>query len=115
MRRVLEAATTNLRATITDAVPTQEQFNLLFAPLSRSAGTTTARWSAWDRSGLCQHGGRQPGRHEDRRASGPRTGNLTAACLTDWGCKTGSPPSTSFFEPDLERNSLGQLHRALAD
>ncbi|HVO03262.1 MAG TPA: arginyltransferase [Candidatus Cybelea sp.] len=102
LKRVLKR-NANLRASVTDAVPTQEQFKLFARYLeARHNDGEMVGMGPQDYASMV---GDSP---VDTRIVELREGRgrLVAACLTDWG-QDGISAVYSFFDPDLARNSLG--------
>jgi arginine-tRNA-protein transferase len=104
LRRV-KKRNADLRATVTEAVPTQEQFKLFARYLeARHNDGEMVGMGPQDYASMV---GDSP---VDTRIVEFRDskGKLVAACLTDWG-QDGISAVYSFFEPDLARNSLGSF------
>jgi arginine-tRNA-protein transferase len=94
-----------LRATVTDAVPTQEQFKLFARYLeARHNDGEMVGMGPQDYASMV---GDSPVDTRIVEFRDPR-GKLVAACLTDWG-QDGISAVYSFFEPELARNSLGSF------
>ena len=95
----------DLRATVTDAVPTQEQFKLFARYLeARHNDGEMVGMGPQDYASMVGDSPVDTRIVEFRDAKS----KLVAACLTDWG-QDGISAVYSFFEPDLARNSLGSF------
>jgi arginine-tRNA-protein transferase len=104
LRRVMKR-NADLRATVTEAVPTQEQFKLFARYLEvRHNDGEMVGMGPQDYASMVGDSPVDTRIVEFRDAKG----KLVAACLTDWG-QDGISAVYSFFEPDLERNSLGSF------
>ena len=104
MRRVIKR-NAGLRAIVTDAVPTQEQFKLFARYLeARHNDGEMVGMGPQDYASMV---GDSPVDTRIVEFRDPK-GKLVAACLTDWG-QDGISAVYSFFEPDLARNSLGSF------
>jgi arginine-tRNA-protein transferase len=102
MRRIL-ARNAGLRATVTEAVPTQEQFKLFARYLeARHNDGEMVGMGPQDYASMVGDSPVDTRIVEFREAAG----KLVAACLTDWG-QDGISAVYSFFDPDLAQNSLG--------
>jgi arginine-tRNA-protein transferase len=111
MRKVL-ARNQNLRATVTEAVPTQEQFKLFARYLeARHNDGEMVGMGPQDYASMVGDSPVDTRIVEFRDGGDPAksdSGKLVAACLTDWG-QDGISAVYSFFEPNLTRNSLGSF------
>jgi arginine-tRNA-protein transferase len=104
LRRVMKRNAA-LRATVTEAVPTQEQFKLFARYLeARHNDGEMVGMGPQDYASMV---GDSPVDTRIVEFRDPK-GKLVAACLTDWG-QDGISAVYSFFEPDLARNSLGSF------
>jgi arginyl-tRNA--protein-N-Asp/Glu arginylyltransferase len=104
LRRVMKR-NADLRATVTEAVPTQEQFKLFARYLeARHNDGEMVGMGPQDYASMVGDSPVDTRIVEFRDAKG----KLAAACLTDWG-QDGISAVYSFFEPDLSRNSLGSF------
>jgi len=110
MRKIL-ARNQGLRATVTEALPTQEQFKLFARYLeARHNDGEMVGMGPQDYASMV---GDSPVdtrivEFRETRPGKGESGKLVAACLTDWG-KDGISAVYSFFEPNLTRNSLGSF------
>jgi arginine-tRNA-protein transferase len=104
LRRVMKR-NADLRATVTEAVPTQEQFKLFARYLeARHNDGEMVGMGPQDYASMVGDSPVDTRIVEFRDAKG----KLVGACLTDWG-QDGISAVYSFFEPDLSRNSLGSF------
>ncbi|HEY4163520.1 MAG TPA: arginyltransferase, partial [Dongiaceae bacterium] len=115
MRKVL-ARNQDLRATVTEAVPTQEQFKLFARYLeARHNDGEMVGMGPQDYASMVGDSPVDTRIVEFRDGAAGKNGSgkndpgkLVAACLTDWG-QDGISAVYSFFEPKLARNSLGSF------
>ena len=104
LRRVIKR-NAGLRAIVTEAVPTQEQFKLFARYLeARHNDGEMVGMGPQDYASMVGDSPVDTRIVEFRDAKS----KLVAACLTDWG-QDGISAVYSFFEPDLARNSLGSF------